>query len=110
MLLLFSGWQCRFSQVISVKAVHSFRNAEEALNSCSAIAAGESTEGLRVFLDQNLPKKRKRCKLGVVDPLLGKDLAKYDFPVLYDKAVLELTRLSRFHIKKYAQGVIKTLL
>lgn len=90
----------KFSQVVSVKAVHPFRNAEEALASCTSIAMGESTEALRTFLDQNLSKKRKRCKLGVVDPLLGKHLAEYDFPVLYDKSILELTRLARFHMKK----------
>lgn len=53
--------------------MHSFQNAEEALESCAAIAAGESTEKLRNFLEQNLPKKKKRCQLGI----LGKKGRRY---------------------------------
>lgn len=34
------------------------------------------------------------------DPALGKNLSSYDFPVIYDKNILELTRFCRFHIKK----------
>lgn len=91
----------RFRQVVQVKATYPFVDAEEALENCQAIANGESTETLRNFLDQNLPKKRKKCQLGVLDPLLGKDLARYDFPILYEKNMLELTRLCRVHIKRY---------
>lgn len=90
----------KFSRVVEVKAVYPFQNAETALASCQAVAAGESTEVLRNFLDQNLPKKRKHCQLGVLDPALGKNLAQYDFPVMHDKNILELTRFCRYHMKK----------
>lgn len=90
----------KFNQVVSVTAICPFQNAEEALNSCKAIAAGESTEQLRDFLDQNLPKKRKKCQLGIIDPALGKHLSAFGFPIMYDRNILELTRLCRFHIKK----------
>jgi nucleolar protein 56 len=90
----------RFKQIMDIKAVHPFRNAEEALAACTAIAAGDATESLITFLDQNLPKKRKKCQLGVADPNLAKSLAQQKFPVIYDKSVLEIMRVVRLHLQR----------
>lgn len=90
----------RFKQVCSMVAFHAFSTAEEALENMNAVAKGEATELLTSFLDQNLPSKRKRVQLGIVDISLAKTLSDLDYPVVCDKNILELHRGCRTHITK----------
>eukprot|EP01071_Lankesteria_metandrocarpae_P011208 Lankesteria_metandrocarpae@DN5423_c0_g1_i14.p1 len=95
----------RFGQILELKAFHPFKNAGEALENMNAVVSGTSTALLRSFLDQNLPKKRKRCQIGVSDIALGKDLTGYGFPVIADKVnVNELVRGCRLHHQRLLKG------
>jgi len=49
-----------FGKVVDFKAFHPFENAEEALANMKAIANSEVTDVLKVFLEQNLPKKKEK--------------------------------------------------
>ena len=69
----------RFSKVIKLKAFVPFKAAEEALEAANDISEGILNEGLRSFLEMNLPaaKKDKKPKftLGVIDSKIGNSIS-----------------------------------
>lgn len=69
----------RFSKVIKLKAFVPFKSAEEALEAANDISEGILNEGLRSFLEMNLPtgKKDKKPKftLGVIDSKIGNSIS-----------------------------------
>jgi len=92
-----------FGRFVDFKGFHPFLNAEEALTNMKAIANSEATDLLKAFLEQNLPKKKKKYQLGVCDPTLAKALAEHGFPVIYDKNVTELLRACRLHLRRFVK-------
>lgn len=90
----------RFGQVVGFKAFRPFSDAEDALANINAIAKGEASDVLLQFLEENLPKKKKKYQLGLCDPGLAKALSDVGFPVCLDKSVLELQRGCRLHLKR----------
>jgi nucleolar protein 56 len=69
----------RFSKVIKLKAFVPFKAAEEALEAANDISEGVLNDGLRSFLEMNLPaaKKDKKPKynLGVIDSKIGNSIS-----------------------------------
>eukprot|EP01069_Polyplicarium_translucidae_P009925 Polyplicarium_translucidae@DN3347_c0_g1_i10.p3 len=94
------GESSRFLNMVSLRAFHFFKNAAEGLENVNAIASGKATPLLLSFLDLNLPKKKKKFKVGVMDPQLGKDLVGHGLQVMHDKGIIELIRGCHLHIHK----------
>eukprot|EP00914_Ancora_sagittata_P014982 GHVO01029408.1.p1 GENE.GHVO01029408.1~~GHVO01029408.1.p1 ORF type:complete len:472 (+),score=92.19 GHVO01029408.1:156-1418(+) len=87
--------------MVTVKAFQFFKNSAEALENLNAISDGKATELLASFIDLNVPKKKKKFTLGVIDAGLGKELSvNYGYKVVYDKSILELWRGCHMHMDK----------
>eukprot|EP00388_Colpodella_angusta_P044327 GDKK01062482.1.p1 GENE.GDKK01062482.1~~GDKK01062482.1.p1 ORF type:complete len:507 (+),score=180.14 GDKK01062482.1:1-1521(+) len=95
----------RFTSICSLKAFHPFAHAEEALENINAVATGAVTDLLNNFLENNLPKKKSKCSLGVIDTNLGKTLSDKEFPVVFDKNIVELFRGVRLHFAKLSSNL-----
>lgn len=95
----------RLSSICGLKGFYPFASAEEALENMNAVANGEATSELKNFLELNLPKKKEKYSLGIVDAGLGKSLSEAGFPVIYDKNVLELSRAVRCHFTRFTKGL-----
>ncbi|KAG8534548.1 hypothetical protein GDO81_019182, partial [Engystomops pustulosus] len=61
----------KFSSMVKLSAFLPFRSAQSALENANAISEGVLHEDLNLFLDTNLPAKRKKVLLGVGDPKIG---------------------------------------
>jgi nucleolar protein 56 len=69
----------RMSKVIKLKAFMPFKSAQEALEAINDLSEGVLNEGLRGFLEMNLPSAKKEGKegkkgkyeLGVLDTKIG---------------------------------------
>uniref|UniRef100_A0A7S4W2P5 Nucleolar protein 56 n=1 Tax=Alexandrium monilatum TaxID=311494 RepID=A0A7S4W2P5_9DINO len=92
----------KFGKIVTIHAWVPFSNAEEALEQVNSIAAGMVTDVLKNFLEMNLPKKKYR--LGVYDPELGKQLAD-DFKVTHGSSVRELLRGCRLHFARLVKNL-----
>uniref|UniRef100_A0A7S0NB16 Nucleolar protein 56 n=1 Tax=Cryptomonas curvata TaxID=233186 RepID=A0A7S0NB16_9CRYP len=100
----------RFSKVIKLKAFVPFKAAEEALEAANDISEGILNEGLRSFLEMNLPaaKKDKKPKftLGVIDSKIGNSISEeMGIPCSTKDPVPELIRGIRLHFARYVKGL-----
>ena len=84
----------RFSKVIKLKAFVPFKAAEEALEAANDISEGILNDGLRSFLEMNLPaaKKDKKPKfsLGVIDSKIGNSISEEMGACIYISALLSV--------------------
>lgn len=91
-----------FTSCVESRGWLPFTDAEDALENMKAIKEGKSTAGLRAFLLQSLPSKKKKYRLGVCDGDLAKDLATEaeinTFNVSKDAGTFEAYRYCRVHI------------
>ncbi|CUV04398.1 unnamed protein product [Cryptosporidium hominis] len=94
----------RFGQVAQFFAFFPFQTAEMALENMKEIQNGNTTEELKTFLIQNLPKKVKKYNLGVGDASLGKTLSDQGYPVVIDKNINELLRGIRIHFTRIVKS------
>jgi len=94
----------RFAKMIELHAWTPFKDAEEALLQVTSVANGESTDSLQNFLEQNLPKAKKKYQLGVYDPELGKALAE-NFSITHGQSVRELLRGCRMHFARLCKDL-----
>lgn len=94
----------RFGQVAQFSAFFPFQTAEMALENMKEIQNGNTTEELKTFLMQNLPKKVKKYNLGVGDASLGKTLSDQGYPVVIDKNINELLRGIRVHFTRIVKS------
>lgn len=88
-----------FGKMVTLHAWTPFSTAEEALEQVNAIAASTPTELLINFLEQNLPKSKKKYQLGVYDSELGKELGA-QFSITHGQTVKELLRGCRQHFSR----------
>ncbi|XP_069833188.1 nucleolar protein 56 [Dendropsophus ebraccatus] len=61
----------KFSSVVRLVGFSPFKSAQSALENVNAISEGILHEDLKLFLDTNMPAKRKKALLGVGDPKIG---------------------------------------
>ncbi|KAH8581905.1 SIK1 nucleolar Nop56 [Cryptosporidium sp. chipmunk genotype I] len=94
----------RFGQVAQFFAFFPFQTAEMALENMKEIQNGNTSEELKTFLIQNLPKKVKKYNLGVGDASLGKTLSDQGYPVVIDKNISELLRGIRIHFTRIVKS------
>jgi len=94
----------RFAKMIELHAWTPFKDAEEALEQVTCVANGVSTDSLTNFLEQNLPKAKKKYQLGVYDPELGKMLAE-KFSITHGQTVRELLRGCRMHFARLCKDL-----
>ena len=95
-----------FSKICKLKAYLPFKTAEDALENINSISEGIVTDALKTFLQNNLPKKSKKYKLGVMDPKIGQAIAQeIDFNLASDENVMELLRGCRMHFSRIVKGL-----
>mmetsp|Transcript_10056 Transcript_10056/g.24611 ORF Transcript_10056/g.24611 Transcript_10056/m.24611 type:complete len:566 (-) Transcript_10056:179-1876(-) len=104
----------RFSRAAKLKAFQPFESAEDALASINAVSEHSCTDGLKAFLEMNLPKIKKRKEgkppafaLGVIDPALATAIAD-GLPGLAcrsDETVREVLRGCRLHMTHFVKGL-----
>lgn len=88
-----------FSKMVNFVAFQPFKSSAEALENITAIAAGEATDLLVSFLQQNIPQPKKMI-LAVIEPGLGKSLSNKGFNMKFDSDCLELIRGCRLYESK----------
>ena len=64
----------KFQSIVQLVSFAPFTNAQNALDNMNAISEGQITDDLSAFLENNLPKAKKKqvVQLGVADPKLGR--------------------------------------
>ncbi len=99
-----------FQSVVSLVAFQPFKTAADALENVNAVSEGVATEGLKVFLQANLPKKMKKVTLGVSDSKLGGVIAEeLGVKVSHIGVVPEIVRGVRAHFGKLVKGLSKEI-
>ena len=95
-----------FSKICKLKAYLPFKTAEDALENINSVSEGIVTDALKTFLNNNLPKKSKKYRLGVMDPKIGQSIAQeIDFQLASDENVMELLRGCRMHFSRIVKGL-----
>ena len=106
----------RFGRAVKLKAFQPFESAQDALENANAVSEHAMTDTLRIFLEMNLPKIKKKKEgkaapfaLGVVDPALATAISE-GLPGLScrsDETVREIIRGCRLHLTKMIKGLDK---
>jgi len=96
----------RFNAVVQLHAFEPFKNTEAALENCNFISEGAVHDDLKTFLDANLPKKRKKVNVGVIDAKLGSSIAE-DLGVkcVISGVVPEIIRGIRLHFAQLSKDI-----
>jgi nucleolar protein 56 len=95
-----------FNSIVKLQSFYPFKTAMDALNNMNSVSEGVPTEELKLFLQNNLPKKTKKSVLGVLDPKLGAALAEeLSIKVSHIGVVPELVRGIRMHFSKLVKGL-----
>jgi nucleolar protein 56 len=96
----------RFNSIVQLHAFEPFKNTEAALDNCNSISEALVHEDLQNFLDANLPKKRKKCYIGVSDPKMGGSISEsLGCKCLASGVVPEILRGIRFHFDRLVKDL-----
>lgn len=89
----------RFNSIVQVHAFEPFKNTEAALENCNMISEGLVHSDLLLFLEANLPKKKKKFLLGVGDSRLGQSICEqiHGLRCTFTGVVPEIVRGIRSH-------------
>lgn len=103
----------RFSAIVKLHAFQPFLSAESALENINAVTEGQMTEALGNFLEQNVPKGKKKkegkessksVQLGVNDPKIGNAISEaLGVSCLNNDVVSELIRGIREHFPRFVK-------
>jgi len=94
------------SQVVSMTAFSAFKTAVNALENINSVSEGIVHEDLQLFLETNLPKKKKKFTLGVGDAKLGATIQEsFGYSCLHVGIVPEILRGIRLHFPKLVEDL-----
>ncbi|KAL5198985.1 hypothetical protein ABZP36_002497 [Zizania latifolia] len=96
----------RFSKAVKLAGFSPFSSAVDALNQCNAISEGIMTDGLKSFLELNLPKvkegKKAKYNVGVMEPKVRSHISEATgIPCQCNEFVQELLRGVRLHFDHF---------
>lgn len=98
----------QFSKMVKLKSFLPFTSLEEALQNINSVSEGLLTAELHNFLEMNLPTKKKKFELGVVDPKIGNKISEsLGIKVKSNEEVLELLRGIRLHFFHFVKSLEK---
>ncbi|KAJ1466960.1 hypothetical protein T484DRAFT_1662026 [Baffinella frigidus] len=101
----------RLSKMVKLKAFMPFKSAQEALEAINDLSEGVLNEGLKGFLEMNLPSAKKEGKkakyeLGVLDTKIGSAISEeMGIKVTTRDPVPELIRAVRLHFSRYVKNL-----
>jgi len=102
----------KFQSIVQLVAHAPFSNAQNALDNVNAVSEGQITDDLSTFLENNLPKERKKSQsiqLGVADPKLGSSIQEQlGISCSHTDAVPEILRGIRTHASKLIDNLSET--
>lgn len=103
-----------FKSIVSFIAYHPFDNAQTTLDSTLKIIEGKLPESLKLFLEENLPakkKKRSKTSLGVSDPKIGSAITEaFEISCTFSDPIPEVIRGIRTHYHKLVEDVVQDTL
>lgn len=96
----------KFSSVVKLSAFSPFRSAQSALENINAISEGVLHEDLKLFLETNIPGKKKKALLGVGDTKIGAAIQEeLKIACQTSGVVAELIRGIRLHFHALVKGL-----
>ncbi|XP_056398865.1 nucleolar protein 56 [Hyla sarda] len=96
----------KFSSVVRLAGFFPFKSAQSALENINAISEGVLHEDLKLFLDTNMPAKRKKALLGVGDPKIGAAIQEeLKITCQAGGVVAEIIRGIRLHFHALVKGL-----
>lgn len=96
----------RFNTIVTIHAFEPFKNTEAALENCNHVSEGLIHDDLRNFLESNLPKKRKKCIVGVIDPKMGTSISEeLGVKCIVSGVIPEIVRGARLHFGKMVKDL-----
>lgn len=97
----------KFSGIVKLSAFDPFKNTEAALENCNAISEGLAHTDLIAFLENNLPKKKKKVVLGINDSKLAGSLTEAipEMKLVFGGVITEILRGIRVHFAVLAKDL-----
>ncbi|CAJ0936526.1 unnamed protein product, partial [Mesorhabditis belari] len=97
----------KFSTIVNLVAFDPFKNTEAALENCNAISEGMAHHDLVRFLEENLPKKKKKTIVGLNDGKLASALVEAipDLKPTFGGVITEILRGIRVHFEALAKNL-----
>ena len=89
------------------QAFYPFPNAETARSSAQSIGLGELTEEYKNFIEENVPKSKKKGKvqIGVLDTKLAQKMnEQLEYETLTSEVIFELFRGIRMHLVAFLKN------
>ncbi|EAS02123.1 nucleolar protein 5a (macronuclear) [Tetrahymena thermophila SB210] len=96
-----------FSQMCQLKAFHPFLSADSARDAAQNVGCGELTEDLKNFIEENIPKSKKKGKIqiGVLDSKLAQKMNdQLQYETITGDIVFELFRGIRMHLVNFLKN------
>lgn len=98
----------KFQSIVQLVSFAPFSNAQNALDNMNALSDGQITEDLSAFLENNVPKAKKKqiVQLGVADPKLGSSIQEQlGIQCTHTDAIPEIIRGIRTHASKLVENL-----
>ncbi|XP_036618853.1 nucleolar protein 56 [Trichosurus vulpecula] len=96
----------KFHSIVRLVAFSPFKSAHSALENANAVSEGIVHEDLRLFLETNMPAKKKKALLGVGDPKIGAAIQEeLGYPCQTGGVVAEILRGVRLHFHSLVKGL-----
>lgn len=97
----------RFSSIVKLLAFEPFKNTEAALDNINQVSEGLVHPDLLNFLESNLPKKKKKVTLGVLDSKLASSISEQidGIKCPFSGVVPEILRGIRNHFAHLSKGL-----
>ncbi|XP_043825815.1 nucleolar protein 56 [Dromiciops gliroides] len=96
----------KFHSIARLVAFSPFKSAHSALENANAVSEGILHEDLRLFLETNMPAKKKKALLGVGDPKIGAAIQEeLGYPCQTGGVVAEILRGVRLHFHSLVKGL-----
>ncbi|CAJ0967734.1 unnamed protein product [Ranitomeya imitator] len=96
----------KFSSIVKLVAFSPFRSAQSALENINAISEGVLHEDLKLFLETNVPGKKKKALLGVGDAKIGAAIPEeLKISCQTGGVVAEIIRGIRLHFHALVKGL-----
>jgi len=95
----------KFNSIVHLVGFMPFKTGANALENINAVSEGIVTEDLQLFLDTNLPSKRKKIIVGVAEPKLGAAISEaLSVKCQHTGPVPEILRGVRVHFHNMVKG------
>lgn len=96
-----------FNSLVQLVAFQPFKSAQATMENTEATVEGRLPEELKLFLEENLPsKKRRKITLGISDPKIGASITEeYEVTCSFSDVVPEIIRGIRYHYQKLIEDV-----